>query len=311
MPSAFRLSSCGGFTLIELMIAAVIGMIVVGAVYTTYISQQRSFVVQDQVAEMNSTSKIALDMIVNGIREAGFAVPEAGTYNINGFTNVITATDSTAAPDSITIIGGYRHIGYIAADVSSGETILKLKDCVTCAGFDASKLNTQDRRHISIVGLSYAEVIGISGNDITIQSGIDKSFLADVPVYLVEDTTYQVVGMQLQRVRRLNCAAFGGGPNCEDMDVITENVEDFQIAYGYDTNDNGTIEPAEFIDVPPATDRLRRIRINILACTARGDPNIFGQGNPPVVIENRNHVATNDGLRRRWWRMEVDLRNPV
>ena len=66
----------GGFTLIELLIALVISMVIIGAIYGSYISQQRSYIAQDQVAEMNSTSKIALDMIVNDIREIGFGLPD-------------------------------------------------------------------------------------------------------------------------------------------------------------------------------------------------------------------------------------------
>ena len=69
-------------------------MVIIGAIYGSYISQQRSYIAQDQVAEMNSTSKIALDMIVNDIRETGFGLPEdlttiqrtAGCNGINGFT---------------------------------------------------------------------------------------------------------------------------------------------------------------------------------------------------------------------------------
>jgi hypothetical protein len=30
-----------------------------------------------------------------------------------------------------------------------------------------------------------------------------------------------------------------------------------------------------------------------------------------MTIENRNHSATNDSFRRRWWQMEVDLRNQI
>ena len=60
-----------------------------------------------------------------------------------------------------------------------------------------------------------------------------------------------------------------------------------------------------------ASDSLLRIRLNLLARTARPDPNFQGQGNPPAAIENRNHSSTDDSLRRRLWQMEVALRNPL
>jgi len=101
-----------------------------------------------------------------------------------------------------------------------------------------------------------------------------------VPVYLIEDYTYQVAGTELQRVRRLNSID-------PDIDIIAQNIEDLQFAL---LNNN-------------------TVRVNILASTARPDPNFRGLGNPPETIENRNLPATNDALRRRWWRMEVAVRN--
>jgi len=302
-----RLSTDGGFTIVELMIAIVIGMIIIGATYATYISQQRSFTAQDQVAEMNTTSKIALDMIANDIREAGFGVPAAGTYNINGFTSIITLTNSTTQPDSITLLGAFRKAGTLCSNATGGavspdDTKLVL---VPPSGYsNLDNINTTDKRNISIGGLSFGIVTAGGGatTTITLQDPVGKNYprFTDlngngqcddgegVPVYVVEDYTYRIVGTDLERVRRLN----GGSP---DRDTIAENIEDLQFVS---------------IDVPPdgITDR---IRVNILARTARPAPNFQGQGNPPAQIEDRNHAPTNDSLRRRWWQMEVDLRNPM
>ncbi|MEW6214402.1 MAG: prepilin-type N-terminal cleavage/methylation domain-containing protein, partial [Nitrospirota bacterium] len=284
-----------GFTLTELMIAIVIGMIVISATYATYISQQRSFTAQDQVAEMNSTSKIALDMIANDIRETGFGVPDdlttvqrtVGCSGINGFTQKINLTDNTASEDQITILGGFRLVGNIASAVSSGSTTLTLTD--------TSELNTTDRAYISIAGLSFAIVTAIDSgtNTLTLQTGLDRDYPAGVPVYLIENVTYQIVNGELQKVRRLNG---GGCATNPDTDTIAENIEDLQFA---------------LVDIAPADGVTDRIRVNLLATTARPDPNFQGQGNPPATIENRNLAATNDSLRRRWWQMEVDLRNPI
>jgi prepilin-type N-terminal cleavage/methylation domain-containing protein len=285
-----------GFTLVELLIATAIGMIVIGALYGTYIAQQRSFTAQDQVAEMNSTSKIALDMIVNDIRETGFGVPSsldtiertAGCLGINGFTQAVNLTDNSASEDQITLLGGFRKVGDLTAAAESGSTTLILTDISLLT--DSGGNFQPDRGYISVGGIDMAVVTAVDGltNTLTLQDGIQRSFPAGVPVYLVENVTYQVVNGELQSVRRLAGAGCATSP---DTDVIAENIEDLQ----FDGDGSAT----------------GRIRVNILASTARGDPNFQGQGNPPLTIENRNHAATNDALRRRWWQMEVDLRNPV
>jgi hypothetical protein len=312
----FRASSEDGVTLVELMIAVVIGMIIMGAIYGSFISQQRSYTAQDQVAEMNSTSKISLDMLVNDIRDTGFGVPDglstiirtSGCQGINGFIDSITWDDSSTSDDSITLLGGFRRIGTVATEFSSGDATLALT--ATDLLKEGSTFQP-DRGYISIGGVSFAMVTSISGNTLTLSAStpVDKSFPAGVPVYLVENVTYEVVNGQLQRVKRMD----GSGSSCgttSETDVLSENIEDFQIAYGYDSDDNGIIDPdTEFFNEPPAIDRLLRIRLNLLATTARPDPNFQGQGNPPALIENRAHAPTDDSLRRRLWRMEVAWRN--
>lgn len=291
-----------GFTLVELMIAIVVGMLIIAGTFASYISQQRSFVAQDQVAEINYTSKIALDMIVNDIRETGFGVPDnltgiarvPGCLGINGYTqkiNFIAGTDDlTAAPDRITILGGFRLVGATFAAVAPGSTTLTLTDTTVLKSSGTFK---EDRGYITIGGISFTVVDSIAENTLTLNSStpIDKTFPVGVPVYLIENVTYQVVNGELQKVRRL---AGAGCTTASDTDVIAQNIEDLQFVL-VDSDGNG------------ATDR---IRVNILAQTARPDPDFQGQGNPPPTIENRDHASTNDSLRRRWWQMEVALRNP-
>ncbi|MGQ9570332.1 MAG: prepilin-type N-terminal cleavage/methylation domain-containing protein [Thermodesulfovibrionales bacterium] len=283
-----------GFTLIELMIAIFIGMIIIGTTYAIYISQQRSFTLQDQVAEMNYTSKIALDIISNDIRETGFGVPDDlktikrkdSCQGINGYLQNVNVTNRYNSTDEITILGGFRLVGSTVSDVNAGSTTFKLTS--------AERLNTTDRSYISFAGLSFAIVKEVKGNTITLLNStpVNKTYSAGTPVYLIENITYQVINMKLQRVRRLNIGNCDTNP---DVDVIAENIDDFQIAE-IDTDNDGITE---------------RIRINILARTPMPDPNFQGKGNPPPQIEDRRHNQTNDSFRRRWWQMEVDLRNQI
>jgi len=72
-----------GFTLPELIVAMAITVIVAGAVYTTYKSQQDSYIVQDQVVEMQQNLRAALHMMANDIRMAGYN--PTGVFNLAGF----------------------------------------------------------------------------------------------------------------------------------------------------------------------------------------------------------------------------------
>jgi prepilin-type N-terminal cleavage/methylation domain-containing protein len=338
-PGRLRISE--GFSLVELMVVMVVSVIIIGAIYTTYNAQQRSFVVQDQVAEMNSSSRIALNIIANEIREMGFGVPPKDILNTTGINqvyDVVKYTDSTIGPDQLTIIGGFTKVGTLCSKGGGGpigpdDTTLVLAPLPNTTTID---INTTDKKNINFGG--YASGVVTSGGgaatSITLQNGIGKAFpkYADlngngkcddgegVPVYLVEDHTFRVVldatcnCNVLQRVKRLN----GGGT--PDIDILAQYVEDFQVAYGVDTDDDGIVDTFKFapdnLPLNLSLDNILKVRLNLLVRTGREDPNFQGQGNPtsnPIgaIENNNNHPPTNDGFRRRWWQMEVNLRNPL
>ncbi|MFH7320902.1 prepilin-type N-terminal cleavage/methylation domain-containing protein [Desulfurivibrio sp. D14AmB] len=61
-----------GFTLVEVMIALLIGGVVMAAVMTTFRVQHNTYLAQDQVVEMQQNLRVAMDMLSREIRSAGF-----------------------------------------------------------------------------------------------------------------------------------------------------------------------------------------------------------------------------------------------
>jgi type IV pilus assembly protein PilW len=60
-----------GFTLIELLIVCAMTGVIMGAVYSTYLSQQKTYVVQEQVAAMQQNIRSAMSFMEHEIRMAG------------------------------------------------------------------------------------------------------------------------------------------------------------------------------------------------------------------------------------------------
>ena len=71
-----KLSNIDGFTLVELMVSMGIGMVILAAVTTTFMSQTRIYNAQEQVNEMQQNARGALDIINREVKMAG--------YNPNG-----------------------------------------------------------------------------------------------------------------------------------------------------------------------------------------------------------------------------------
>jgi len=102
-----------GVTLIELLIALIISAILVAGIYRVFISTQRSYTVQDQVAEMQQNVRAAINKMMREIRMVNFGRIVSlnnGTFAssilpVNGFADVLTTN-----PDNITIVGGFEQI---------------------------------------------------------------------------------------------------------------------------------------------------------------------------------------------------------
>lgn len=62
-----------GFTLVEIMITVAIASLVMGAVYTSFTSQQHTYVAQDQVVEAQQSVRAAMNLMSREIRMANYA----------------------------------------------------------------------------------------------------------------------------------------------------------------------------------------------------------------------------------------------
>jgi type IV pilus assembly protein PilW len=71
----FSVNTSRGLTLIELMIALSIGMIILGALTSTFILQRKAYNTQEQIIEMTQIARAAMDMIDREVRMAGYFNP--------------------------------------------------------------------------------------------------------------------------------------------------------------------------------------------------------------------------------------------
>jgi len=66
-----------GFTIVELLVAMAISLVVMGSIYSVYRSQQKSYLVQEQVAVMQQNLRAGMTMLTRDIRMAGYNPPLA------------------------------------------------------------------------------------------------------------------------------------------------------------------------------------------------------------------------------------------
>jgi type IV pilus assembly protein PilW len=131
-----------GLTLIELMIAMVLGVIVLGAIFYSYIGSRSSYRLNDEIARMQENGRVAVDMLERDLRMAGYA-------GCRGAGRVLTRSDAALetikaelgvgvfATQNAALLGGEAYAlrvlapsapdARLAADVTAGSAQAKLE----------------------------------------------------------------------------------------------------------------------------------------------------------------------------------------
>ena len=91
------LTKRSGFTLLEILVALVLTGLVSAAIYNVYISQNKSYAVQDRVAEMQQNMRAAMYMMKREIRMAGY--DPSGLGNV-GFVTALADDDPDKADNA-------------------------------------------------------------------------------------------------------------------------------------------------------------------------------------------------------------------
>jgi prepilin-type N-terminal cleavage/methylation domain-containing protein len=305
-----------GVTLIELMIVLVIAAILVAGIYTLFMTQQRSYFVQDQVTGVQQDARAALNIMARDIRMAGFV---AGAGSATGFTDgsnpitipskpagdtyryAVEPRNSTTAPDTLTVFLGAEELGVVQTVAGS---LVTLDDLDTNAPF-ANAVNN-DIAFIAFdlrVGRLYkVSNVDFSKNEITVLNFSSDEKTVGGKAYWVKAITYSVTNAGALR-RNENT---GAGSQPIAGDGISTIIEDLQFAYQLEGDAGWYNAPADFPAGKTAAD-IRMIRINIIVKTTVPDPKETGFFKP--ACEDRGRVDSDPGNRRRVYTTEVKVRN--
>jgi prepilin-type N-terminal cleavage/methylation domain-containing protein len=276
-----------GMTLIELLVVLVVSGILIAAVYRTFISQQHTFTVQEQVVDMQQNVRLAINRMTRELRMANFGkqvyTNSDMSYNDDFFQKngamygtYSGAVNPGAGGTSVTVVGAYQLKTTLSANASTGDKSIFVNDA---SGFD-----TGVHQYISINGVESHKISAIIGNEIQFP-GWDKltnDHQAGENVFLVMAITYSI-GLSDGKQCLLRDDNLGSGPQ-----PVAENIDSLQFRYVMNTG--------ETLDVVPNNrlDDIRMIQLTIVARTDKTDPDL---------------AKVSDGFRRRTLMSNIQLRN--
>lgn len=240
-----------GMTLIELMIAAAVGLGVIGAALSMLVMSQKATTANEQVVETQQNVRVAMEMLARDMRLASYnyvgnvpGAPTVGTCSVtNGtFSRPVglrprdqNPTGADTGPDSISMVVP------LLTDV---VTPWVLSANVGGTGIDPVPFNALPIAAAAITdmvsqGLAVGSVVSIGGSEVravgtvsatalTLSSSIDGKFPAGTPVYLLQCVTY-AVGTTTATCGTGNtaCLTRNGVP-------LVDGIEDIQFSYGCD-----------------------------------------------------------------------------
>jgi type II secretory pathway pseudopilin PulG len=202
-----------GVTITEMMMAMAINGLLLAAVVSSFSSQQRSYVVQTQIADMTANARTALDRLIRDIRQAGYGLAsndwsdwvdwvEDANGNPVRFSDPVTIASHDDEPHQIMLIGAFgAPVAHLTGKASTGDTELHLK-----YASGVSKLNSRTRYLIYIGRNELARVTDSQARQKRIRIDTDphrpgKQGLAwdyvnqpsQCPIELISVLTYKVV----------------------------------------------------------------------------------------------------------------------
>jgi prepilin-type N-terminal cleavage/methylation domain-containing protein len=264
-----------GITLIELLVALAVSGILLAGIYRTFVSQQHTFTVQDQVVDMQQNVRLAINRMTRELRMAGYGRMDA-TFFGAGKVHGIYQHAVNPVGNSVTVVGGYQALTTLSANAAGGSKTILVND--------ASGFNTGLKQYISINGTESLQIQKITGNQIDFKGGtqLSEDHLAGEPVFLIMAITYSI-GMFEGKSSLLRDDNLGQGPQ-----PVAENIENLR--FRYVMNDGTTL------DVVPAArfDDIRMVQVILVARTDRIDPELTKAG---------------DGFRRRTLNSNIQMRN--
>ncbi|UCG13135.1 MAG: PilW family protein [Deltaproteobacteria bacterium] len=262
-----------GFTLVEILVTLAIAALVTAAIYNLFIKQNRTYIVQDEVAEMQQNLRAAIDIMVNELRMAGL-------------------DPSGNAESAIVSVGG-NSVNF-TADLTGGES----------DGIDNDGDGYTDEPDETFDG-----VLSIPGDDITyslVGGNLrrDDGTGAQILVENIEALSFAYAydndndGLLDTAGGNVIWAVDKDNDNDLDHNLDTDTDGDIDV----DDNPAGTALPADVM-----LDRIMAVRIWLLARTGMEDTEFTDPDT--YLVAGQAPYAPNDGYRRRLLTATVKFRN--
>ena len=270
-----------GVTLIELLIALVLSSILIFVLYKTFLRQQKTYTVQEQVFDVQQNARATMARMVREIRMAGFGriagehVPGVGYIsrilpvqfkNTNGTVISYPSVLNRDQPSAgwLTIVTAVNSATLSARLIGSSS---RYEITVNRVNYEPNRaiFDKDNKRYISIDGVESnvitdireETVDGTPGYRLTLQHPLEYNYRRpNTLVYPITAVSFQIQGRE--------------EPG-ESRQPIAENIRELTFAY-FTTNGDPTVNDED----------IRMVRVSVTAETSMADPDLKDNEGRPI-----------------------------
>jgi prepilin-type N-terminal cleavage/methylation domain-containing protein len=182
-----------GISLIELLVALVIATGLMAAIYRTFIGQQKTFVVQEEVVDMQQNIRYAIGNMMREIKMAGFgniSMVLPATINGSIYNNIINPDTPTA--NALTILSVTNSGSTLTTEGGINQNQIVVSTLTDIRGNQL--FDTNNKKYISIGGVESNIISSIDSATKTLTLNFPLSFKHEVstPVFTIRAITYNV-----------------------------------------------------------------------------------------------------------------------
>ncbi len=315
-----------GLALVELMIAMLISLFLLGGMLQVFNSSRLTYRIHESTARMQETGRMALEVLSRDIRMAGFWGCASDSANVINNLNpsgtgyidfaaggLVGVEGASGAPDAFTVRGGIdsglgveppygpqtsANVAVATGNGFEAGDILLISDCTNGDIFQLSN-STADASGTLVHVTGAGSPGNVNVTNPTCFGGsthcLSKIYGADASVYSASETSYQIN------------TGFSGEPALfRDGVEFLEGVEDLQILYGEDTNGSGVAN--YYVPASQVADMTRVISVRFAVVVRSLDENLSGGVAQGYTVLGAAQTAPDTRLRQ-VYTTTVSIRN--
>jgi prepilin-type N-terminal cleavage/methylation domain-containing protein len=312
----------GGFTLVELMIGMTLGLVLIGGVVGLFLQSSQSFRVDENVARMQNQARFAMDQLTLDLRMAGFVAEplSPAAVTLDGSLAIADGCGPAGEADwlvRVTDAGTGENNTLTGIDNATGAEASFAYGCIdpaeVRAGSDVVAIKRAAGRVVPLAdiqtGRIYLEATGT----------VALLYKEPAATPLAGPTDIREYRPQIYYIRNFGLVAGDGIPTlCRkvlgtgspapiETDCIAQGIEDLQVSYGIDLDDDGAAN--QYLDDPTLAELQNVVSVRIMLLARTGTADRKYTDTRTYQVGNAADYTPNDAFHRRIYTVTVGVRN--